>query len=185
MFCLPFIMKVLKIYENPYINITDDKLSLTLVHWNHHLHDSSPFSPYCHNFQQMEKKPWFKSRPAIHGPFQVPLLLLTLLSGTKSAEDMEDTFTFQVLGVGCFLMFMVPFACALFPQNVSKTSSNFFFQLDQHLVIFHELCAPKYIGAFITVNETPHRWRSPQSTCDKKTPRRIPNCKRSESKYII
>merc|ERR1712210_281291 len=53
--------------------------------------------------KQMEKKPWFKSRPAIHGPFQVPLLLLTLLSGTKSAEDMEDTFTCQVLGVGCFL----------------------------------------------------------------------------------
>merc|ERR1719341_42600 len=47
--------------------------------------------------KQMERKPWFKSRPAIHGPF-------------------------QVLGVGCFLMFMVPFACALFPQNVEITS---------------------------------------------------------------
>lgn len=45
----------------------------------------------------MEKKPWFKSRPAIHGPF-------------------------QVLGVGCFLLFMVPFACALFPQNVEISS---------------------------------------------------------------
>ena len=26
----------------------------------------------------------------------------------------------QVLGVGCFLLFMVPFACALFPQNVNS-----------------------------------------------------------------
>ena len=111
---------------------------------------------HCHHdhFQQMEKKPWFKSRPAIHGPFQVPLLLLTLLSGTKSAEDMEDTFTCQVLGVGCFLMFMVPFACALFPQNVSKTSSN----LSQSLFF------PRWIN--INKSETPHRLRSRQSTCN-------------------
>merc|ERR1719411_2304140 len=47
--------------------------------------------------KHMEKKAWFKSRPALHGPF-------------------------QVLGVGCFLLFMVPFACALFPQNVEITS---------------------------------------------------------------
>jgi len=47
--------------------------------------------------KQMEKKPWFKSRPALHAPF-------------------------QVMGVGCFLLFMVPFACALFPQNVEITS---------------------------------------------------------------
>ena len=130
---------------------------MTNCHWNHHLHDSSPFSPfspYFHHFQQMEKKPWFKSRPAIHGPFQVPLLLLTLLSGTKSAEDMEDIFTCQVLGVGCFLMFMVPFACALFPQNVSKTSSN----LSQSLFF------PRWIN--INKSETPHRLRSRQSTCN-------------------
>merc|ERR1719222_1685232 len=31
-------------------------------------------------------------------------------------------FIMKVLGVGCFLMFMVPFACALFPQNVEITS---------------------------------------------------------------
>lgn len=47
--------------------------------------------------EQMEKKSWFKSRPSLHGPF-------------------------QVVGVGCFLLFMVPFACALFPQNVEITS---------------------------------------------------------------
>merc|ERR1712107_915464 len=44
----------------------------------------------------MEKKAWFRSRPALHGPF-------------------------QVAGVGCILLFMVPFACALFPQNVEIT----------------------------------------------------------------
>lgn len=47
--------------------------------------------------KRMEKKPWFKSRPALHAPF-------------------------QVAGVGCFLLLMVPFACALFPQNVEITS---------------------------------------------------------------
>jgi len=46
--------------------------------------------------QKMEQKHWFKSRPSLHGPF-------------------------QVLGVGCFLLFMVPFACALFPQDVEVT----------------------------------------------------------------
>merc|ERR1719284_44197 len=62
----------------------------------------------------MEKKAWFRSRPALHGPF-------------------------QVAGVGCFLLFMVPFACALFPRMS----------------------------------------RSRQSTCDKKTRRRIHSCKLS------
>jgi len=47
--------------------------------------------------QKMEKRAWFKSRPAIHAPF-------------------------QVAGVGCFLLFMVPFACAIFPQTVEITS---------------------------------------------------------------
>lgn len=42
--------------------------------------------------ERMERKPWFRSRPALHAPF-------------------------QVVGVGCFLLFMVPFACALFPQE--------------------------------------------------------------------
>jgi len=47
--------------------------------------------------KQMEKKPWFKARPALHAPF-------------------------QVTGVGCFLLLMVPLACAIFPQNVEITS---------------------------------------------------------------
>lgn len=49
--------------------------------------------------ERMEKKPWFQSRPALHGPF-------------------------QVLGVGCFLLFMVPFACAIFPQNAPITTER-------------------------------------------------------------
>ena len=76
MFCLPFIMKVSNnICKNvlSFINchFIIHKLSLSIViiifmiyHHAHHDH-----------FQQMEKKPWFKSRPALHGPFQVPLLL--------------------------------------------------------------------------------------------------------------
>jgi len=47
--------------------------------------------------QYMEKKPWFRSRPALHAPF-------------------------QVAGVGCFLLLMVPLACAFFPQDVEITS---------------------------------------------------------------
>jgi len=49
--------------------------------------------------QKMEKKPWFKSRPVLHAPF-------------------------QVLGVGCFLLVMVPMACSIFPQTVTVTSES-------------------------------------------------------------
>jgi len=49
--------------------------------------------------QRMERIHWFKSRPALHGPF-------------------------QVAGVGCFLLVMVPLACALFPQDVSITADS-------------------------------------------------------------
>jgi len=44
--------------------------------------------------ERMEKKTWFKTRTVLHAPF-------------------------QVLGVGCFLLFMVPIACAIFPQNAT------------------------------------------------------------------
>jgi len=42
--------------------------------------------------QRLEQVPWFKARPRLHGPVQVS-------------------------GVGCFLLLMVPMACALFPQD--------------------------------------------------------------------
>lgn len=42
--------------------------------------------------ERMERLPWFKSRTKLHAPF-------------------------QVAGVGCFLLFMVPLACAFFPQD--------------------------------------------------------------------
>ena len=44
--------------------------------------------------RSMERKAWFSSRPFLHAPF-------------------------QVLGVGCFLIFMVPIGCAIFPQNAA------------------------------------------------------------------
>ena len=50
-----------------YVIITNYKFSLTVVH-----------DPHDDHFQQMEKKPWFKSRPALHAPFQVPCLSLLL-----------------------------------------------------------------------------------------------------------
>ena len=43
--------------------------------------------------EKMEKQHWFKSRPALHAPF-------------------------QVLGVGVFLLFMVPAACSIWPQKI-------------------------------------------------------------------
>ena len=49
--------------------------------------------------QKMERKPWFKSRPVLHAPF-------------------------QVLGVGCFLLVMVPVACSIFPQTVTISSES-------------------------------------------------------------
>jgi len=55
------------------------------------------FLPFI--MEKMEKKNWFKSRPAIHAPF-------------------------QVLGVGCFLMFMVPIGCSIFPQYVEISSQK-------------------------------------------------------------
>jgi len=44
--------------------------------------------------QRMEKKAWFAKVPALHAPF-------------------------QVMAVGCFLTFMVPAGCAIFPQTCS------------------------------------------------------------------
>ena len=110
------------------------------------------------------------------------------------------------MGVGCFLLFMVPFACALFPQNVSKGSS--LVVVGSTCGIFHKLPVTKQIGASMQTTlsllmNTPMwmvaetrvfllwrsnafamtlpRLKSPQSTCDKKTPRRIHNCKRSKN----
>lgn len=49
--------------------------------------------------QRMERMAWFKARPFIHAPF-------------------------QVLGVGCFLMLMVPTGCSIWPQNVEISSEK-------------------------------------------------------------
>ncbi|XP_023346028.1 sideroflexin-2 [Eurytemora carolleeae] len=49
--------------------------------------------------EKMERKHWFKSRSYLHAPFQVG-------------------------GVGCFLLVMVPFACALFPQDAQISAKQ-------------------------------------------------------------
>eukprot|EP00092_Neocalanus_flemingeri_P012917 GFUD01013916.1.p1 GENE.GFUD01013916.1~~GFUD01013916.1.p1 ORF type:complete len:347 (+),score=57.65 GFUD01013916.1:69-1043(+) len=49
--------------------------------------------------EKMETKAWFKSRPFFHGPF-------------------------QVLGVGCFLVLMVPLGCSIFPQYVTISAEK-------------------------------------------------------------
>ncbi|XP_063709906.1 sideroflexin-2 [Culicoides brevitarsis] len=48
--------------------------------------------------ERMEKKPWFSRLSALHGPF-------------------------QVMVCGCFLTFMVPFACAIFPQRACLSTT--------------------------------------------------------------
>jgi len=50
------------------------------------------FLPFI--MEKLETKTWFKSRPVIHAPF-------------------------QVLGVGCFLVLMVPIGCSIYPQYVT------------------------------------------------------------------
>lgn len=47
----------------------------------------------------LERKTWFKTRTVLHAPF-------------------------QVLGVGCFLLLMVPLSCAIFPQIVTLESKS-------------------------------------------------------------
>jgi len=49
--------------------------------------------------QRMERIPWFKRMTPIHAPF-------------------------QVLGVGCFLMLMVPTGCSIWPQVISVSSET-------------------------------------------------------------
>ncbi|XP_071793647.1 sideroflexin-2-like [Asterias amurensis] len=49
--------------------------------------------------ERLLKFPWFKRVSVLHGPF-------------------------QVLGVGCFLIFMTPVACAIFPQQCSLAVSK-------------------------------------------------------------
>ena len=58
--------------------------------------------------QRMEKMAWFRTRPFIHAPF-------------------------QVLGVGCFLMLMVPTGCSIWPQIVEISSEKMrFLQMFTH-----------------------------------------------------
>ena len=54
--------------------------------------------------ERMEKQSWFRSRPVLHAPF-------------------------QVLGVGCFLLFMVPTACSIWPQTMEVTSEQLRWEL--------------------------------------------------------
>ena len=49
--------------------------------------------------ERMERVAWFRARPALHAPF-------------------------QVLGVGVFLLFMVPAACSIWPQTISITTDK-------------------------------------------------------------
>lgn len=49
--------------------------------------------------ERMERLSWFRSRPSLHPPF-------------------------QVMGVGCFLLFMVPTACSIWPQTMTVTSEH-------------------------------------------------------------
>ena len=49
--------------------------------------------------QRMERMAWFRARPFIHAPF-------------------------QVFGVGCFLMVMVPTGCSIWPQNVEISTEK-------------------------------------------------------------
>ena len=49
--------------------------------------------------ERMERLSWFRARPALHPPF-------------------------QVLGVGCFLLVMVPTACSIWPQTMTVTSEH-------------------------------------------------------------
>ena len=49
--------------------------------------------------ERMERMAWFRNKPALHAPF-------------------------QVLGVGVFLLFMVPAACSIWPQNISITTDK-------------------------------------------------------------
>merc|ERR1719342_266213 len=49
--------------------------------------------------EKLETQKWFKSRPFLHAPF-------------------------QVMGCGCFLIFMVPVACSLWPQTIAISSES-------------------------------------------------------------
>ena len=64
--------------------------------------------------EKLEKQSWFKSRPSLHAPF-------------------------QVLGVGCFLIFMVPAACSIWPQNIAISSDSLRF------IVSHLFCKVKII----------------------------------------
>ena len=78
--------------------------------------------------ERMEKQSWFRSRPVLHAPF-------------------------QVLGVGCFLLFMVPTACSIWPQTMSVTSeklrweqkTSHYITVIQHIIIFPGLQIQRHI----------------------------------------
>ena len=65
--------------------------------------------------ERMEKQSWFRSRPVLHAPF-------------------------QVLGVGCFLLFMVPTACSIWPQTMEVTSEQLRWELKPASALSHKKC---------------------------------------------
>ena len=67
--------------------------------------------------QKLERRAWFRARPALHAPFQVSYLVL------QYKRDQADCAV-QVAGVGCFLLLMVPTGCALFPQYVTVNTAE-------------------------------------------------------------
>ena len=74
--------------------------------------------------QRMERFPWFKSRPILHAPF-------------------------QVLGVGCFLMMMVPTGCSLWPQNmtIQTESLRYLINIGALSEYIHDLKPKLSVGA--------------------------------------
>ena len=59
--------------------------------------------------EKLETQKWFKSRPFLHAPF-------------------------QVMGCGCFLIFMVPVACSLWPQTIAISSESLRYELKYEIL---------------------------------------------------
>ncbi|KAJ9589711.1 hypothetical protein L9F63_017083 [Diploptera punctata] len=77
---------------------------------------------------RLEQYPWMQKIKPLHAPF-------------------------QVMGVGCFLTFMVPVACALFPQRCSLKTSTLEWLEPEQFKKLKEACGEKELPRYVYFNK--------------------------------
>ena len=145
MFCLPFIMKVQQIWKyagNKFIKMWKTIQGFVIKSTYIIIHKFYPHPCHYDHLQQMEKKSWFKSRPALHAPFQV----IHYFSSSFPSKPFKTRWWALAASYSSWSPLLAPSSPRTLVKD-HKTFINLWLLLDQHVVIFHKLPATKHIGA--------------------------------------